>query len=70
MTQHVGHRANDEVAPKAEQAPLIPWAKTISFAFGEELVERWNSYEPMQNEIKRLTGLLNEANAKLAQWKV
>ena len=35
---------------KAEQAGS-PWAKTISDAFGKELVRRWNAYEPMQYQI-------------------
>ena len=63
MTQHVGHRASDEAAQKAEQAPISPWAKTISFAFGEELVQRWNCYEPLLAEVERLRKELEDAKA-------
>ena len=54
MTQHVGHRASDEVAQKAEQAGS-GWAKTLGFPFGEEMVRRWNAYETLVNTCARLS---------------
>ena len=61
---------------KAEQTGS-PWAKTLGFEFGDELVRRWNWYEPHCNQIERLTkenerlqGELNAANAKIAQLMV
>ena len=39
---------------KAEQAPVLGWAKTIGYAFGEELVRRWNAYEKMHTELQAL----------------
>ena len=46
--------------PKAEQVGSS-WAKTISWEFGDELVRRWNWYEPSRKLIERLTKELEDA---------